>query len=131
MKHASAAQWAKRVKRWQDSGLTAKEFAAKIGCNASTLSGWKWRLGTGAKDRGKLGKRRKKQADKLESTAKRPSTKGRARAVEPAFVEVPMMVSGSPEALELVLDGHVRVRVPSGFDEATLMRVVRAVEAAR
>lgn len=131
MKHASAAQWAKRVKRWQDSGLTAKEFAAKIGCNASTLSGWKWRLGTGANERGKLGKRRKKRADKLETRAKKSSAKGRSRVVEPEFVEVPMLVTGAPEALELVLDGHVRVRVPSGFDEATLMRVVRAVEAAR
>ena len=33
--------------------------------------------------------------------------------------------------LEIVLSGGARVRVPTGFDEATLMRVVRALEASR
>jgi hypothetical protein len=36
--------WAKRVERWIDSGLTAKEFAAEAGLKPSTLSYWKWRL---------------------------------------------------------------------------------------
>ncbi len=30
-------QWAKRVERWKDSGLTAKEFAAETGINAQSL----------------------------------------------------------------------------------------------
>jgi hypothetical protein len=47
------------------------------------------------------------------------------------LVEVSTVVTSSPAMLEVVLDGGARVRVPAGFDEATLTRVVRAVEAAR
>jgi hypothetical protein len=36
--------WAKRVERWKDSGLTAKEFAAEMGINPQTLAYWRWRL---------------------------------------------------------------------------------------
>jgi len=46
-------------------------------------------------------------------------------------VEVPVAaVVTSPEPIELMI-GDVRVRVPVGFDEAMLTRVVRAVGAAR
>ena len=47
------------------------------------------------------------------------------------MVEVSTVVTNSPQMLEVVLGGGARVRVPAGFDEATLTRVVRAVEAAR
>ena len=49
MSRTSRAEWAKRVERWQDSGLTAKEYAAETGLNASTLSYWKRRLVSKAK----------------------------------------------------------------------------------
>jgi hypothetical protein len=49
----------------------------------------------------------------------------------PRFVELPMAsVASAPAMLELLL-GDVRVRVPSGFDEETLTRVVRALGVAR
>ncbi len=38
-------EWAKRVERWKDSGLTAKEFAAELGIKPRTLVFWKWQLG--------------------------------------------------------------------------------------
>src|SRR2546423_10303807 len=37
--------WTKRVERWRDSGLTAKEFASEIGVNPDRLRFWKWQLG--------------------------------------------------------------------------------------
>ena len=37
-------EWRKRIQRWAESGLTAKEFAAETGINAHTLTHWKWRL---------------------------------------------------------------------------------------
>lgn len=37
--------WARRVRRWKKSGLTAKDFAAREGVNAKTLSYWRWKLG--------------------------------------------------------------------------------------
>ncbi len=48
MDRTSREEWAKRVERWRDSGLTAAEFAAELGINAHSLSWWKWRLARGA-----------------------------------------------------------------------------------
>ena len=31
-------EWAKRVERWRDSGLTTAEFAAELGINPKTLT---------------------------------------------------------------------------------------------
>jgi hypothetical protein len=42
---ASRDEWAKRVERWRDSGLSAEQFAAELGINAGTLKFWKYRLG--------------------------------------------------------------------------------------
>src|SRR5260370_39221389 len=41
-------EWAKRVARWKDSGLTAKEFATELGINPRSLVFWKWQLGKGS-----------------------------------------------------------------------------------
>ena len=53
MDRTSREEWAKRVERWGDSGLTAKEYAAEIGIKAHTLSWWKWRLSSGAPAQGR------------------------------------------------------------------------------
>lgn len=125
MARASAAQWAKRVERWKDSGLTAKEFAAETGINSSTLSYWRWKLA--AKDAG----RKPPGKPAAARTARKRRLRTKTREVTPRFVEVPVAtVATASAALELLL-GDVRVRVPEGFDEATLTRVVRAVGAAR
>ena len=108
--------WAKRVERWVDSGLTAKEFAAEIGVNANTLAHWRWRLNT--------------------RTAPRPRAAARTSAPAPAFVEVVGAAGlvGVPEPaaappLELVLRGGLVVRVPASFDAAALTRLVATLEA--
>lgn len=44
----SRETWTKRVERWGDSGLTAKEYATEIGVNVHSLSWWKWHLSSGA-----------------------------------------------------------------------------------
>ena len=111
MSRTSQTEWAKRVERWRDSGLTAKEFAAETGVNASTLAYWSWRLRA--------------------SRSKRPasgSSPSRSRFVELTPSSVPVT---SPAMLELVLGESIRVRIPSGFDEETLARVVRAVGSTR
>ncbi|MGC4116551.1 MAG: hypothetical protein QM765_18630 [Myxococcales bacterium] len=99
--------WKKRVERWVDSGLTAKDFAAEIGVNVHTLTHWKWRLSTEA-------------APRL------------AAVGAPSFVEVVAPLVGkempAPSAvaqpLELVLPGGLVVRVPSRFDADVLRRLV-------
>ncbi|MEO0460857.1 MAG: hypothetical protein AAF219_08435, partial [Myxococcota bacterium] len=44
MARESREVWAKRVERWQDSGLTAREFSAELGINHRTLTFWKYKL---------------------------------------------------------------------------------------
>jgi transposase len=44
MERANREVWAKRVERWQDSGLTAKEFAAELDVSANSLTFWRWKL---------------------------------------------------------------------------------------
>ena len=110
MERVSRETWAKRVERWMDSGLTAKEFAAEAGLNPSTLSYWKWRL-------------------RAKRTAKRrPATKSARRAMSPlSFVEVTKAVAAA-EPFEIELGSGVRVRVPGSFDADALSRLLGVLE---
>lgn len=134
MSRSNRAEWAKRVERWQDSGLRAKEYAAETGLNASTLSYWKWRLGTEAKGASAPRRGRERSGD-ASSSARSGRTSRPARHKRPGraqLVELPaelLMVSPA-STLEVVL-GDFSVRVPVGLDDETLTRVVRAVGAAR
>jgi hypothetical protein len=105
-------EWAKRIERWKDSGLTAAEYGAETGLNRHTLTYWKWRL------KAQPGVGRTKSAEK--QTAPMPA----------GFVEVkmplpePIVVSEPAEPLELLLAGGMRLRIPVRFDEQALRRVV-------
>jgi hypothetical protein len=43
MGRATRDEWQRRVRRWGESGLTAKEFAAETGVNVNSLTHWKWK----------------------------------------------------------------------------------------
>lgn len=125
MSRTSRMEWAKRVERWKDSGLSAKEYAAELGVKPTTLSYWSWKLRSetapvGARGQGRPTRRGARGGSVVAGSA---ATR---------FVELgtPQSVV-APPALDLVLRSGVVVRVTAGFDEATLTRVVRAVEAAR
>jgi len=116
MKRTAREIWRERVRQWKASGLTAREFAARHGFEASTLHYWSWRLGT-----------------------KKRGAGARGQAV-PSFVELvrPAEVAGSgapagegeaPLApFEVLFGERVCLRVPAHFDEAALRRLVRALE---
>jgi len=102
-------QWRKRVQRWKDSGLTAREFAAETGINFHTLRFWSSRL-QGEK-RGKSG--------------------AMVVAPKPKFIEVTEALTGarpvvSGSGLELVV-ADVVIRVPVDFCERTLRQVLSVV----
>jgi hypothetical protein len=112
MGRESRETWAKRVGRWTDSGLTAKEYAAEIGVNGHSLSWWKWRLSSTCsaipRERGQRPRRAKRAAPK---------------AVSPLmFVELP--AAAAVEPFEVVLPSSLRVRVPAGFDATALRRLL-------
>jgi hypothetical protein len=109
MGRSSREEWAKRVQRWVESGLTAPEFGAEAGLNPRTLTYWKWRLGQ----------------------ERAGGDRGRARG----FVEVaaPVAIAAveveTPAPLEVVLRDGVRIRVPSRFDATALKDLLAALEA--
>ena len=114
MGRESRETWAKRVQRWRDSGLTAKEYAAELGVNAHSLTWWKWRLTS-------------RGASASPSRVGRPR---RAPTVGPlTFVEVP--ATPAAESIEIVLPSSVRIRVPTAFDASTLSHVLDVLEQRR
>lgn len=113
--------WKKRVDRWRESGLSAREFAAETGVNVHTLSHWAWRLG---------------RPNGEPRSAKRGTRKEVPTPVR--FVEVvtddrasggAAGETGAAPAIELVV-GAWTLRVPPGFDLESLRRLLALLESA-
>lgn len=98
------------MRRWLASGLSGAEFGRKAGVPAGTLAWWRWKL-------------------RSEGVVLRP----RAKRALP-FVEItPAPAEGSRrphDGLELEVAG-VTLRVPDGFDEHTLTRVLGVLRSPR
>jgi len=98
-------QWAKRVRRWVDSGLTAPEFAAEMGLNPRTLRYWKWRLGKEGREAASSSRR-----------ARRSQSKRQLRALpapaQASFVEVTPPASTLASAARLSTDRIECYRAP-------------------
>jgi hypothetical protein len=98
---ASEEQWRDRVRRWRESGLSARQFAEEIGVSPSTLTYWGWRFRRMA-----------------------PRAQRKRSAVDnPRFVELPARVVEEPR-FELELADGRRLRIPSEFDAAALRRLL-------
>jgi transposase len=103
----SRAEWAKRVERWKDSGLTAKEFARELGFNPRSLVFWKWQLGRAA-------------------TPSKPAHTKLERPKPLPLVE--LAVSASSPQFELELRGGHRLTIPPSFDADALRRLLAVLE---
>jgi hypothetical protein len=114
MAGVSREEWAKRIERWAESGLTGAEFAAEIGVKETTLRHWKWAL------------RRHAQEPGWEAKAARERRQQRA----PQFVEVIASSTPppSPELLEVTLRNGLKVRLPVQFDPTSLQRLLDVLE---
>ena len=104
--------WVKRVARWHDSGLSAREFAAELGVSHHTLTSWKSRL---KRENGRDTSRRK-------LTATMAASDGR---VQVPFVEVAAssLSEVAPECFEIERSGW-QVRIPQSFDADALRRLL-------
>jgi transposase len=118
MRRATREEWAARVARWKDSGLTAAAFGAQEGISPGGLTWWKWRLASKESKRA-LAQRSVKVASKAETARISPLT----------FVEMTATMHGA--ALEVVLPSSIRVQVRPGFDGATLGRLLDVLGARR
>jgi len=121
----SRDEWVKRVERWRDSGLTAKEFAAELGINAGTLAQWKHRLAK-EKREGKAEQSRRMLAPRAASERPAPPI-STALATPLPLIEVQLSaLPGEWFELELV-DGR-RLRIPPSFDDQPLRRLLRVLQ---
>ena len=107
----SRAEWQKRIERWNDSGLSAEQFAAELGINAGTLRHWKYFLG-------KQGRRSVSASAPMASAS--ALVEVRASGVATAAV--------SPLPFELELGADRKLRIPPQFDAVALERLLAVLE---
>ena len=108
------AEWAKRVERWADSGLTAKEFAAELGINPRSLVFWKWQLKRDAGGASATSPQRAPMVSRRRSVAKLPLVE-----LRPSLLET---------RIELELGAGRRLKIPAGFDVESLRRLLSVLE---
>ena len=100
---SSHEQWSERIARFERGKVDAETFAAGEGVTKRQLMWWRWRV------------RRDEHAT--------PSTTALS------FVQLePSTAPASGPMLELVVAEGRLIRVPTGFDEETLARLVAVVE---
>jgi len=104
-------EWRKRVERWRDSGLTAKQFAAETGLNAGTLQFWKYKLA------------------RQDTPARSPRRRVPAPVMS-SLVELRPVSIAPDDRIELELTNGRRLRVSARFDAETLKALAAALEAA-
>lgn len=101
MARTSRDEWARRIARWRESGLSGRDFAARIGVKEATLRHWKWLLG------------------------RDPHRDESPHGTTPTFIEVASAaVESEAPQFELLLPGELRLRIPSSFDAAALRRLL-------
>jgi transposase-like protein len=103
MTKTTEAKWRRLIAAQSKSGLTVREFAAAQGIAAATLYWWRSKLGR--------------------------DHRGGAQLVPVEVIERPTELdSGAASgSFELRVDGSMTLRVPAGFDEAELRRLIRAL----
>jgi hypothetical protein len=119
-------EWAKRVERWRDSGLTCAEFAAEVGINPRTLTYWKWILGKEAR-----GEKREYSRPRGRKSRVRRAIDAGAKPTAASIVDGIVEVQAVPRdaRFELELGAGRRLRVPASFDAAELRRLLEVLEA--
>lgn len=98
------------IRRWESSGLSQRAFAEQEGVTSSTFQYWRRRV---LRERGR----------KARSERARPVPLSPVRII-PDAARAPE--SSSP-AFELRTPGGLAVRVPVGFDERELVRLLEVV----
>jgi hypothetical protein len=108
---AGRDEWRKRVERWKDSGLTAKEFAAETGLNAVTLQFLRYEL---------------KKADAI--VARRRPSIAHALAVSSILEVAPARAAAEPR-VEIALRNGRLLRVPAASESSALRALLAIREA--
>jgi hypothetical protein len=121
-RRATREDWAKRVERWGESGLTCAEFAAELGINPRTLTYWKWILAKEARGEKRVWPKRRPRSLSAMKAAKAPTS------TSSSLIEI-QVAAPSDARIELELRGGRRLRIPAGFDAGGLKRLIELLEA--
>jgi len=107
----SREEWQKRVERWQDSGLSAEQFASELGINAGTLKFWRYKL-------------RQPKAERSPRSAVKAATTREPTAGALPLIERRAAAAARAELFELELGGGRRLRIPASFETSALERLL-------
>ena len=116
--------WRKRMREYEQSGLTVKQFCQREGLVGHQFSWW----------RRELKRRQAESASGGDVTGKvKPSKRtkrdNKRRTAAKRFVPVEVKPSSRGDAsIEIVLDQPPRIIVSSGFDVVRLREIVRVLE---
>lgn len=110
-------QWQKRVKMWQQSGLSAERFGALHGINACTLRYWKHNL-----------KRLSQNHPQTSETAPLPSELEANSDAALPLIEVRATLEKESGPFELELAKGRRLRIPASFEQEALRRLLLILE---
>ena len=105
-----AEVWEERVEELARSGMSLKEYAAKIGVNANTLSGWRWKL------------RRKAKAELVSGDDAGDDEHGFTDMTS----QLAAALTGDAGVIEIEL-GHALVRVRGHVEREALVGVLKAL----
>jgi transposase len=95
--------WRRVLRQWGRSDLTIRDFCAEQGLAEGSFYAWR------------------------QTIAKRDQAAATSHT-QPAFVQVHVVPAPASAALELVLDQGLAVRVPAGFDVATLRQLLTVLK---
>ena len=127
MPRTSREEWAKRVERWQDSGLSAQEFCAELGYNPRTLSFYKYDLKKKAAHQASEVSLRGAATGK--KAARAQGANGPRKSASTTFVPARIVATRSPdsERVLVITVGSVRFEIPAGFDVEYVSRLLASV----
>jgi hypothetical protein len=109
-------RWRRLIAEQERSGLNVREFAEARGLSPWSLYGWRSRLGRAGRGGRKSGRGGGRRREKVEELVAVEIVGGEAADRGPSGGE-----------FELELGEGVLVRIPRGFDETELRRLVSAV----
>lgn len=121
-----AAEWAKLIDQWRQSGLSLPAFCQRHGLKRGTMQNWVYKpsLKRAAEEAGRQGRPTEIPLP-ASPTLPEPS---------PAFLPIRIAEAGAadrttgPTGVEVVLGPGRRIAVAPGFDPDTLRRVVAVLE---
>lgn len=129
-KRLGAAQWARLIEEWAQSGLSVPAFCQQRGLSSGTMKGWLYK----PELKGAVGNtcraRRVPRTTPTETNMPSPSVPS-PRFVPVRLTETAAVQASEPNqrtAIEIILGGGRRVVVERGFDPETLRQVVIALE---